>query len=85
MSSAPSSSDTNRRWLDEVAGVGYLCPQVMSLSVKPRLAEQQPSDRGGVLRVRTGSIIDKRGLAQQGPQVEVDVMCCCRMSGVAGA
>ena len=41
--------------LDEGPVVGYLCRQVMSLSDKPRLAEQQPSDRGGVLRVRTGS------------------------------
>lgn len=68
--------------VDDCANVGYRCRQVMSLSDKPRLAEQQPSDRGGVLRVRTGSK-DKRGLDAQGPQVEVDVMCC-RMSGVAG-
>lgn len=34
----------------------------MSLSDKPRLAEQQPSDRGGVLRVRTWSITTSAAL-----------------------
>lgn len=32
----------------------YPCRQVMSISVKPRLADRQPSNRGGVLRVMTG-------------------------------
>ena len=32
----------------------YPWRQVMSISVKPRLADRQPSNRGGVLRVMTG-------------------------------
>src|SRR5690242_2085219 len=37
-----------------LTSVLYPCRQVMSISVKPRLADRQPSIRGGVLRVMTG-------------------------------
>ena len=44
----------------------------MSASVKPRLAGRQPSNRGGVLRVKTrlssqNGYVGKRGSAMTGP------------------
>jgi hypothetical protein len=55
--------------------------QVMSASVKPRLAGRQPSDRGGVPRVMTGPAEQaSAGLAQgKAPDGTEVAMSCCRM------
>ena len=53
----------------------------MSVSVKPRLAGRQPSDRGGVPRVMTGPAEQaSAGLAQgKTPDGTEVAMSCCRM------
>ncbi|KRD16864.1 cysteine desulfurase [Mycobacterium sp. Root265] len=50
----------------------------MSASIKPRLAGRQPSNRGGVLRVKTRlssrmATAGKRGSVLTGPQTQMEV------------
>ena len=52
----------------------------MSASVKPRLAGRQPSDRGGVLRVKTGPALQASAGLAQGKTPEVsEVVSPCRL------
>ena len=46
------------------AGTSYSPVQVKSSRVKLRLAGRQPSNRGGVLRMKTGPFGASAGLAQ---------------------
>lgn len=59
--------------------------QVTSSDVKLRLVGQQPSHRGGVLRMRTRSKSRQARDAHTASPEEVDDMCRCRMQQVTGA
>ncbi len=66
--------------LPECDGVPNVVTKVMSLSVKPWLAEQQPSRRGGVLQVTTGQALPVNAIAPAG-QTGTDVMTLHRAVG----
>ena len=59
--------------------------QVTSSDNKLRLVGQQPSHRGGVLRMRTRSKNRQARDAHTASPEKVDEMCICRMQQVTGA